>query len=253
MTLEELTTLFRKTLSENKSFFPCMRTPNAPYAKNRQFSVFSLKQLSEFTSSLTKLPEGQIKHSVRYVVTHLNTLLLAREGKPGLSIPEHKEMSSYVHAAGNLYLTEDFTAFKKIGHESGDFCLDPSSLVWPIALLIAENAPLAPIFTIEIKALNADNQFEITNVFHLTRKELIELLPPDYKTKLTIASNPTTTTIASTPPRFTLRKRPTYHIESSLSLFSHKKTKIDPTLDFANSSHLDVDEPETSSILFLEA
>jgi hypothetical protein len=253
MKIEELAELFNQCLAEKKAFSPCLREPNTPYGE-RQYSLFSLDNLPEFVRLLKGLHEDQPKRSVRYIVTEQNRLLLAREGKPGRHIPEHKEMSSYVRAAGNLYFTPDHTAFNKISHESGDFCLDPSSLVWPIALLIAQNVPLTPTFTIEIKTLNVNNEFVADTEFHLTPAQLRSLLPNGFEDIINTPLPPPSTSGCVTPPPTKLRKRPRYEDNEtklqapSISLFADKNVQNKKLKDNINTPPLSPEYPPVNDL-----
>jgi hypothetical protein len=114
---------------------------------------------------------------VRYLVSTDKQILFAREGRPSQYIPQHKQIRSTCLAAGNIYFSQDFKSIRKIDHCSGDFHPNTSSLVWPLAILVHMNAPLAKTLFVEESTVDNQGHFAVTTLHEITATELKRLIP----------------------------------------------------------------------------
>jgi len=141
-------------------YSPVVRAPQAPGKKKSEHSppIYNFDSLSTLIEVLKSLVldemEPECKTSIRYIVKTNGNMLFAQEGRPGRSIPAHRQMSWDCLAAGNIFFNDDFTEIIAINNQSGDFKPQPHSIIWPLKILLTSPLAFSQDFTLRI--YNAD-------------------------------------------------------------------------------------------------
>ncbi len=171
---------------------PVLRVPGRPSADNSYYHTFyPTQQLSELTDVLKILDADEPlndRFTARYLVTKEKTLLFAREGRPGVDIPAHREIRGECLAAGNILFSEDYEHITGVNHQSGDFHSTQGSMVWVIAILLFMNAPIADSFTL---ILSNEVAGDFVSTRHEITKEALAALVPDAIHEIDLSANQT--------------------------------------------------------------
>ncbi len=261
MTLEELIICFRQNLTDKPFYTPVPRPPRRPMRDSSYtHHLYPIRNLRPLIEILKKIDEedGDQKYSVRYLVTREGRLLCALEGRPGRSIPEHKQMRASCLAAGNIYFSADFTEITKITHRSGDFHPAVASLVWPIAAVHLSGATLAKRLIVEESNVDDEGRFNTVALHHFTSPMIETLFSAEIRAQI-IAANEDTTIEVSESLKHGFGKR--FFDESASAsaapqkktshkrLFAAEKDDIGDDWDTPESAAATVAVPEASSRL----
>lgn len=202
------------------------RPPQKPKTDNSYkhflYPISALPALIDTLQGLDPDDGYNEKFSVRYIVLEGGTLLLAREGAPGRSIPAHREMGLRSLAAGNIYFSPDYQFITRINHQSGDFHSTQGSLVWPLAVLILTNTTLSSSFTIDISNVDRYGEFKTEALFNLSHEKLYSLLPEGIEA-IVVPSNVDGTVVIN---EFNDSRKP----NSSMAFFNVPELTIVPPL-----------------------
>ena len=192
MTKAELLAAFAARYSEGArtTFEPVRRRPEKPKRDTSfKHTMYPIKALPELIGLLRTFDDfnRNEKYSIRYLVTLEGKLLLAREGKPDKSIPKHREISPCCLAAGNINFSNDFS-MTGITHCSGDFCPDPASMAWPLAVLFLVGHDVSPSFTLEEGRVDAMGNFVLNASHAFHPEEMRAIFPAELSDRILIAN-----------------------------------------------------------------
>lgn len=190
MTLDDLRELSAVQFAEHHVYFPLRRPPEAPKKDDSYrhilYPVSRLGDLIDKLRAFDEFEDPDHKYSVRYLVTEAHQILFALEGKPGREIPAHSSISPSCLAAGNMFFSEDYRNVIAINHQSGDFEPRAGSLVWPLAILLNTDVPLAR--SVEVRTLvNREPLEEVS--FEASPEELGAILPAEVNVAALIEAN----------------------------------------------------------------
>jgi len=173
------------------------RCDNLKRSRDRDLTFYPIKTLAQVDVN----PDAPM--NLRYVVTSDYQMLLAPEGRPSKSIPQHLEMPNGATciAAGNIFIsTTEPRQILGINHQSGDFQPGAGSLLWPLTILSQNPEILTSTLSVYISQVNEHGVFTELPALELNSAELKKMIDKlwtkhDLRPNLINSANQQNTTI----------------------------------------------------------